>query len=205
MPVKRNPDATRTAILDAAFAQMYRQGYQAMRIDGILKTTGLTKGAFYHHFSSKHALGEAVIDEVLDGVFEQMWVRTLQDYVDPIEGIKAVMRIVPGVIGQHFSKLGCPLNNLAQELSPIDEVFRTKLNRIFHRWIDTVTEALKRGQENGTILPGIDARGAAIFIIAAYEGAISMTKNEQSNDMLDICAGQIELYLEGLRYDNLRD
>ena len=199
MATKRDPDATRRRILDAAFAQMYKQGYQAMRVDSILEATGLTKGAFYHHFASKHALGEAVIDEVLSGMFEQMWVRTLEDYPDPIEGIKAVLRMIPAMIGQNFAELGCPLNNLSQEMSPIDEAFRTKLNAIFHTWVGTVTEALKRGQENGTVLPGIDPKGAAIFIIAAYEGAISMTKNEQSPEIVNTCANQIELYLEGLR------
>ena len=196
---KRNPDKTRRRILDAAFAQMYKQGYQAMRIDTILADTGLTKGAFYHHFPSKKALGEAVIDEVLAGMIEQMWVRSLEDYVDPVVGIKAVLQRIPAMMGQQFAELGCPLNNLAQEMSPVDEVFRSKLNRIFHVWIESVSDALKRGQANGCILPGIDTHGAAIFIVAAYEGAVSMTKSEQSDKMMQICAGQIELYLESLR------
>ncbi|HFC05556.1 MAG TPA: TetR/AcrR family transcriptional regulator, partial [Rhizobiales bacterium] len=114
---KRNPDKTRRRILDAAFAQMYKQGYQAMRIDTILADTGLTKGAFYHHFPSKKALGEAVIDEVLAGMIEQMWVRSLEDYVDPVVGIKAVLQRIPAMMGQQFAELGCPLNNLAQEMS----------------------------------------------------------------------------------------
>lgn len=196
---KRNPDKTRQRILDAAFAQMYRHGYQAMRVDAILKDTNLTKGAFYHHFPSKRVLGEVVIDEVLSGMIEQMWVRSLADYVDPVVGIKMVLQMIPTMMGQQMCQLGCPLNNLAQEMSPIDEVFRTKLNRIFHVWIESVSDALKRGQENGSILPGIDTRGAAIFIVAAYEGAVSMTKSEQSDEMMQICAGQIELYLESLR------
>jgi len=196
---KRDPDKTRRRILDAAFTQMYRQGYQAMRVDAILEDTHLTKGAFYHHFTSKKVLGEAVIDEVLAGLIEQMWVRSLADYVDPVEGIKAVLRTIPSMMGPQLTQLGCPLNNLAQEMSPIDEAFRSKLNRIFHVWIESISDALKRGQQNGNILPGIDTHGAAIFIVAAYEGAVSMTKSEQSTEMLNICARQIELYLEGLR------
>ncbi len=196
---KRDPDKTRRRILDSAFAQMYKHGYQATRVDAILSDTELTKGAFYHHFPSKRALGEAVIDEVLAGMIEQMWVRSLADYVDPVVGIKAVLQMIPSMMGQQFAQLGCPLNNLAQEMSPIDEVFRGKLNRIFHVWIDSVSDALKRGQENGSILPGVDTHGAAIFIVAAYEGAVSMTKSEQSNEMMMICAEQIELYLESLR------
>lgn len=196
---KRDGDKTRRRILDSAFSQMYKHGYQAMRVDSILSDTHLTKGAFYHHFPSKKALGEAVIDDVLAGMIEQIWVRSLADYVDPIEGIKAVLRMIPSLMGQQFAELGCPLNNLAQEMSPVDEVFRQKLNRIFHVWIHSVSDALKRGQANGSILPAIDTHGAAIFIVAAYEGAVSMTKSEQSDQMMLVCAEQIELYLEGLR------
>jgi len=198
-PKKRDPGKTRRRILDAAFSHMYRLGYQAMRVDAVLNDTKLTKGAFYHHFPSKKALGEAVIDEVLAGMIEQMWVRSLADYVDPVIGIKSVLQRIPLTLGQDISRYGCPLNNLAQEMSPVDEVFRNKLNRIFHVWIESISNALKRGQENGSILPAIDTNGAAIFIVAAYEGAVSMTKSEQSNDMMLICAEQIELYLEGLR------
>ena len=60
----RNADATRQKILDIAFEEILLKGYQGLRVDGVLKKAALTKGAFYHHFSSKKELGLAVIDEV---------------------------------------------------------------------------------------------------------------------------------------------
>ena len=65
MTRKSNPEKTRKALLGAAFNEIYHRGYQAASIDEILKNAGVTKGALYHHFESKKALGLAVIDEVL--------------------------------------------------------------------------------------------------------------------------------------------
>ena len=46
----RDADATRTRLLDIAFAEIHGHGYQGLRIDTLLEKAKLTKGAFYHHF-----------------------------------------------------------------------------------------------------------------------------------------------------------
>src|SRR4030095_5203309 len=61
----RAPDATRQKLLYAAFEEMYRSGFQAASLDAILAKAGVTKGALYHHFPDKAALGYAVVDEVV--------------------------------------------------------------------------------------------------------------------------------------------
>ena len=63
MVVKRNPDVTREKLLQAAFQEIYRSGFQAASLDNIIASAGVTKGALYHHFPSKKALGYAVVDE----------------------------------------------------------------------------------------------------------------------------------------------
>lgn len=49
-------------------------------------------------------------------------------------------------INERTMLLGCPLNNLMQEMSPVDETFRIRLNALFQDWVDVVAAALKRGQ-----------------------------------------------------------
>src|SRR5262245_46602053 len=45
---KRNPDLTRENLLQAAFWEMYRNGFRAADLDAILKKARVTKGARYH-------------------------------------------------------------------------------------------------------------------------------------------------------------
>ena len=56
--------ATRRAILDAARRRFGRDGFAATSIDDVAVEARVTKGAVYHHFSSKQALFRAVYDEV---------------------------------------------------------------------------------------------------------------------------------------------
>jgi len=65
---------------------------------------------------------------------------------------------------------GCPLNNLAQEMSQRDEVFRKHLAKVFHDWQDGTATALRRRQAEGTVRRDLDACEAARFLIAVYGG-----------------------------------
>jgi AcrR family transcriptional regulator len=53
-------------ILDSAQRLIYSKGYEAMTIQDLLVDLKISKGAFYHYFSSKHALLEVLIDRSMD-------------------------------------------------------------------------------------------------------------------------------------------
>ena len=79
---KEKPNA-RQRLLEAAFTEIHMHGFQGMRVDAILEKTTLTKGAFYHHFASKQALGIAVVDELIHGKITEIWLTTLDNSSDP--------------------------------------------------------------------------------------------------------------------------
>jgi len=56
----------RTALLDAAHKLVRRQGWAATSVDDLCITAGVTKGAFFHHFASKDALGIAAAQHWTD-------------------------------------------------------------------------------------------------------------------------------------------
>src|SRR6202044_3625075 len=61
----RDPERTRERLLRAASREIYRSGFQSASLDRILVSAGVTKGALYHHFENKEALGYAVVEEVI--------------------------------------------------------------------------------------------------------------------------------------------
>lgn len=56
----------RSEILDSAQKLIYSKGYESMTIQDILDDRGISKGAFYHYFPSKHALLESLIDRSME-------------------------------------------------------------------------------------------------------------------------------------------
>lgn len=190
---------TRDKLLQAAFEDMHRHGFQGLRVDKLLQRTGLTKGAFYHHFKSKKALGYAVVDEVIARLIDDLWLKPLLETNDPIETIGTALSRKSEAFGADFLILGCPLNNLSQEMSPVDEGFRQRLQMIFGNWVEVITGALQLGQKDGSIRSDIDAAEVALFVVAALEGAFSLAKSAQSAKALEIGERQLRLYLEGLR------
>src|SRR4029077_19807901 len=126
----RDSDRTRERLLQAASREIYRSGFQSASLDTILAVAGVTKGALYYHFDSKEALGYAVVDEVIADHVRGKWVRPLQSGKDPIDVLIGAVQRIP--VRPVDVRGGCQLNNLAQEMSPLDAGFRKRLAIIFH-------------------------------------------------------------------------
>lgn len=195
----RKPDRTRRQILEAAFQAIYRHGYQGMRLDDVIAATGLTKGALYHHFPGKQALGYAVVDEIIRGFVHELWLAPLAESEDPLATMIAFLGSLDTVLGGQIVTFGCPMNNLAQEMSPLDEGFRTRLDAVYQEWRGGIRDALVRAQRDGRIRTDIDCDHAATFVLAALSGCIGVAKNAQSREQLQICGAGLVDYLRSLQ------
>lgn len=194
----RHPDLTRDKLLQSAFCEIHRQGFQAASLSQILSDTGLTKGALYHHFPTKQALGLAVIDEVIAGRLDRLIFRPLRESTRPVATLLEIIATMDKHRPATFVELGCPLNNLMQEMSPLDAAFRQHLNAVLGTWRDTVESALRRGQEQGEIRPEVDCGAVALFVVSAWEGCVGIAKNLQSPEAFGLCMQQLHGYLQSL-------
>jgi TetR/AcrR family transcriptional regulator, transcriptional repressor for nem operon len=193
----RDPGRTRVRLLQAAFQEMYRSGFRSADLDAILAAAGVTKGALYYHFDDKEALGYAVLDEVMSSDLHRKWVRPLRNAKDPID---ALVRIVQSEsLKREDVRRGCPLLNLSQEMSGLDEGFRRRTARLFRDWHDAIAGALREGQKRGLVRSDIDANETATFLIATYEGYVVLTKNSQDPRTMQSGQKRVSGHLESLR------
>jgi TetR/AcrR family transcriptional repressor of nem operon len=195
----RDPGATRDKLLKAAFEEIYRRGFQAASLDTILAKAGVTKGALYHHFPDKAALGYAVVDEVVKGLLLERWGVLEPPTGDPVTALQRILRGRAASLTTREVELGCPLNNLAQEMSPLDQQFRRGVNATFDIWRDAVAKDLERGQTEGTVRRDVDAKKIAAFVVASIEGSFGLAKGAQSAAMLRSNLEVLESFLESLR------
>ena len=75
---------TRAALLDAAYAEFVRRGYEAAGLDDIAEGAGLSKGALYYNFGGKEELFLALVGQRLD--------QRAADLRKGIEAAQAVLR-----------------------------------------------------------------------------------------------------------------
>ncbi len=198
MKTTRKAKDTRLKILNAAFKEIHKHGYQGMRIEQVLKNTNLKKGALYHHFSSKQELAYAVLEELIQKNMYKLWMEPLKNVTDPLGAIHSVFEARNNWSAEFFT-FGCPLNNLAQEMSPIDEGFRKRIEKIFLQWQSAISEALKKGQTQGVVDKEINTDECALFILASMEGTLSMTKNHQNKEVFYSCCRELKRYLDSLK------
>jgi TetR/AcrR family transcriptional regulator, transcriptional repressor for nem operon len=204
-PRLRNPERTRRRLLQAAFREVYRYGFQSAGIDTILAATNVTKGALYYHFESKEALGYAIIEEVVANFPRDRWLLPLERSKDkdPIDVLIGIVRAIPA--RPKDLKGGCPLVNLAQEMSQLDEQFRKRLERIFHAWQEGIAMALRRGQQQGTVRHDLVPEETASFLIAMVDGYEVMAKNAQDAKVWNMGIRNIVGWLNSLRASGNRN
>ncbi len=196
---RRQPDQTRQHLLDCAFDEIHRSGFRAASLDAILESSGVTKGALYHHFAHKTALGHAVIEERVRPWVEALWQPLLQPDDNPLS---AAIRQCHALANEHAAELmqrGCPFNNLINEMAGIDEGFRSRLQTILDETRSGIAAALRSGQQRRCVRTDIDPADCAAFIISSIEGGFGLAKAQSSPDFLEASLRGLIQYLESLR------
>jgi TetR/AcrR family transcriptional repressor of nem operon len=195
-PKSREGRQTREAIIAAAKRLIQIQGYNATSLDDVLRESGVGKGSFYHYFRSKEELGYAILDEIVGSFLA----RTLEPcFADPdgpplgqircfLDRVLAAQREA-GCVG------GCPLGNLASELSDVHEGFRARLAGIFAAWRERLTRALEEARRRGDVVAECRPDAVANFVVASLEGAILLGKVSKDVTLLDTCVAELKRYL----------
>lgn len=187
MPRKNDPEGLRNRILDAAAAMFQARGYHASAMHDLARAAGVTSGALHHHFPTKKALGLAVIRERVAEAVREAWLEPVFAAPSAAEGVVEACGAIASGLEARGRVQGCPLGNLALELSLADDDFRAAVAGVFAEWRGALARRFEaEGRSAGA------AQALATFVVAAYSGAMALAKAEQSSRPLRICAGALE-------------
>jgi len=182
--------------LTAAKRLMLIKGYNATSLDDLLGASGVGKGSFYHYFKSKEDLGYAILDDIVTSFVE----RTLDPcFADPdghpIAQIRCFLDRVVEAQRERECVGGCPLGNLASEMSDVHEGFRERLAGVFAAWRERLTLTLRDAQRRGDVGNDCRVEVVAQFLVASLEGSILMTKVSKDIGVMEKCVGELKRYL----------
>jgi len=177
----------REEILDAAFEVFSRQGYTAASVNEIARTVGMTQPGLLHHFGSKLAMLEAVLQrrdrialDILSGRHEVEFLRGLLE-------IARRNKDVPGLLRLYAI--------LAAESSAPDHPAHAYVTRRFDLVVSGTTRAFEEIRDRGLLREGVDPRTAALETTAMAEGMQLLWLQGVDLDMEAIIRGHFDGYL----------
>jgi AcrR family transcriptional regulator len=167
------PRETRTRILEAARRLFHEQGYAATGVATILREAGVHSGSLYHFFPSKEALLAGLLEHY-PSLFGPLVSGPVEARVrDPVERVFALLGVYRRLLERSGCRLGCPIGNLALEVSDNHPEVRPLLERNFATWSGTVSRWLR---ESRRLPPGVDLDRLARFVLAVMEGAVMQAR-----------------------------
>lgn len=190
--------STRDRILAEAFSAVSRRGFGPVSVDSIVAAAGVTKGAFYHYFPSKRALGVSLVEEVIRPLILAERLAPLERSVDPLAALLQLVRWAEENVTERRLAAGCPLNNLSQEVSSLDEELRAAVVAVVEAWSDGLADEVRRAQEIGAVRPDLDPREVATFLVAFWQGAMGLAKATRDRSTLRACRLGLERYLRSI-------
>ena len=172
-------------IISIARIVIHAKGYQATSVSDILNAANIGKGQFYHYFSSKYDLGLAVVEELIQEWDGQLINGILKSEEEPKSKLNKMLDWAITFHDEMEIKRGCPIGNIAIEMSEHDETFRVKIQQFFDRWFLGVEEVLDGMIKQNQLDSDTDTKKSAHTIVSMIEGGILLMKNQQDIKLLE--------------------
>jgi len=192
----RDAELTRQKILEISADEIHKNGFVATSLSCILVRCEVSKGALYHHFKNKMELGYAVFEEIYTPMFLELW-QPAVEVEDPIEGLCEFFTAMYKEASCDEIVCGCPLNNLCQEMSAIDEGFRLRILNMQQQLNQLISLNLQRVA--GQLRDDIDVSQVAYFIVATFHGSSSLSKSSKNKDLFEKVIKELCYYIRNLR------
>lgn len=162
---------TRQKLIDATFEEIYSHGYQGTALADVLSNAGVHKGSMYHFFENKKDMAITAINEKMN---ERFFVKYGQILNLTNNFLDEFFKSLKDISSRDF-KRGCPIANIVQEMSNLDEDFNKTMKFIyeeFKRFIQDILDKAVDAKE----MQKCDTKKIALFITATLEGAILAAK-----------------------------
>jgi TetR/AcrR family transcriptional repressor of nem operon len=166
---------SKTRILQAALAVIRTKGYTATRIEDVCEAAGLTKGSFFHHFSTKEDLAIAAADywsEITSALFATAPYHTP---VDPLERVLAYVDFRKALLKGELPDFTCLVGTMTQEVYDTHPAIREACEHSITDWT---------------------AESLALFTQATIQGAFILAKAKHTREVAAECIDHLRRYLE---------
>ena len=169
---------TKERILRTAFQLFHEQGFHATGVATIVREAAINPGSLYHFFESKDDLLLSVLEFAVGYLSPAMIEPAEQRTSDPIERIFALLEQYREGMLRHGCRMGCPIGNLALEVSDGNVEARRLIHRNFENWVSRVEGWLVKAGDK--LPPDLDRARLAHFVLTVMEGGLMQARAANS-------------------------
>ncbi len=167
---------TKEEIIWKSLQVFRKQGYYRTSMADLATATGLTKGVFYHHFSSKEELMKTVLQAMIQWFDEKVFSVAYQTTLSPQERIDKMTEKAYKAFTNELG--GCLIANTVLETAHVEETFLEELKLFFQLWEKAIAKVFEE-KYAPQVLPEI-----AQQIIADIEGSIVLMQLHKNPEYL---------------------
>ena len=184
-----DPIDTRERLVNTARKLFWNQGFSATGVAQILKEAGAKSGSLYYFFPTKEDLLREVLERYKSLLMPAVMEPVFAKIDDPIERIFGVLDAYRrGLLYTEFNG-GCPIGNLALELSDAHPEVRQLIAENFTGWVDQIRGCLDAAADR---LPDdVDRAQLASFVLTVMEGAVMQCRAYRSQAPFDAAIAQL--------------
>lgn len=188
---------SKTRILNAALKVFRGKGYSATRIEDVCEAAGLTKGSFFHHFSTKEELAIAAADywsEVTSALFAGA---PYHQPADPVDRVLSYVDFRKALLHGELPEFTCLVGTMTQEVYGTHPAIREACEASITGHAETLVPDIEAAIEKYGVQGDWTAESLALFTQAAIQGAFIMAKAKNdvgaASDMIDHLRRYIQL------------
>ena len=194
MSFRKTKSDTREALLAAARALFLRQGYTATGIDEICAEAGITKGALFHYFETKEALGRAALERwVCDGM-RAFGSGPYRQEPDPLKRALGFVEFTIQI--SQMGPPGCIAGIFAQEMAPTNGAVRAMLADAFTGWSSHVETLIADAKAAYAPHSVIDPKSMAQHVLAVFQGSLVLARAYQNPAVIADNLRHVRAYIE---------
>jgi TetR/AcrR family transcriptional repressor of nem operon len=169
--------SAKVRILEAAVTAIRAKGYAASTVDDLCAAAGVTKGAFFHHFPTKDALGLAAAGYWAERTRAKFEAAPFHDLAEPLDRVLGYLDFRRAQLAGRVAEFSCLAGTLVQETYATHPALREACERTMlgHAALieADIAEAMHR---RGLTRAGWTARSLSLHIQSVLQGGIILAK-----------------------------